>query len=209
MSTSPVIPGLLTRQPQIIDGMRGPQTEAETGTTFTPPTLPIIALGHRVFRARYRRLRLHLGKRPDKYDNATGSKIPGFEFTAVFDDYLLELPSYYMQRAIPEEERAEFLKRLENHPSIGIDFWDVATLQARVVEHEEATARDILSRNPSLRSKLAAEAAQADGFALPKREKKAAPTEVAPAPVIEEPPAPAPRPRRAARPRKQKTADTF
>lgn len=199
MSTnSPLVPRL--RTPHVITGMRGAADQAEAGSTFLAPILPEVASGQRVFLSRSRRLRLHLGKRPDKWDNAdSGKKIPGFEFTALFDEYLIHIPAYFMKHAVPQEEQTEFLRRLENHPVRNIDFWDVSDLKTQQRADDEAVVEEVLARHPSLRKKLLADAAQAYGFNL--EPKRAAPKKVEPAePEPEEEPAVAqlapPKPRR-------------
>jgi hypothetical protein len=158
--------GLTERKVQVITGMRGVESEATVDGTHGVPLLPIVPAGQLWFRSRGRALRLHMGKLPDKYDSVRGTNIPGYEFTALFEDHQLRLPEYYNRHFVPVEHREEFQSRLMGHPMQGIEFWNIMDLHSRISAEEEAQARNILARNPKLRSALIEEATQSKGFVV-------------------------------------------
>lgn len=172
-------PVLLARQPQVITGMRGAGDAPDVAKTFTAPVLEVPE-GQRIFRSRYRRYRLHLGKRPDKWNNNTSSMVPGFEFTAVFDEYQIVIPRYFEGHNIPPEDQEEFVKRLERHPAKGRDYFEIADLVKARAESEETGIREALLAKPELMAKLVAEEVQRQGFQLPKKQKKGAAVESEP-----------------------------
>jgi hypothetical protein len=167
MGSAPNFVPLQTRKVEIITGVRGPQHAPTAAGTFGPVEVEVPRIGERVFRARATGYRQHLGKRPDRWDNETGQKIPGFEFTAVFEDSLLRIPAYFFAHAIPEHEQAEFVRRLDTHPLKGIEFFDVADLHKNAKAAAEQAIRDQLAASPDLKRRLAEEFAAEQGFALP------------------------------------------
>lgn len=185
MTTAP----FTVRSPEIIDGPRTAGSAPTAAASFKAPLLPVVPPGTRIFRARGLRYRLNLGKRPDRFDNATGTKIPGFEFVAAFEEGELRLPAYYAAHGIPEDEQQEFERRLDSSPRKGIDFFDVMALAEQSKEARAAELRAELQSNPELRARLAADLSVEQGFSLPE-------------PAEEEQPEPQEPPKKSARKRR-------